>query len=1200
MGLALDVVLLLPELTIAGSLIAPAKVVDMLTASGIDPAGVPDTLTISVADFSADATNGHYSVDVAVDGIWPSPPLKLEQITAGVRYDRSQGFTGFFGAQIGIASTTIDLFAEYAGQADGWVFSGAMDPSSTIAIGDLLTELAGSFGITAIPEPVRSLELTGLALSYKTGSGEFAFACEAGFTVEPSPPPPAPAATQVAVTVTITVAPTAQVPVAAGADPPAAVVKGSKGYSATFTGQVAFAGQQFDLVFDVADAGTDVLVADYLHAGAHPVELRALVAGVSAELAQAIPAGISVGLEEIKFVFLKQADAWWAFGLRLGVSINLNQLPVFGPGLPPDLTLSVENLQLLYAKANLGPPQTVLINGLLPPGVAKLPDPVGQGIAFDADIRLGETTKHLHAGITPPPAVAPPGSPPPAAGPAGGGPPAAAGSGPAQIPASSANPVKWLDVNRQFAVFSLARIGAGYRDNVLLFAVDASVAVGPLAFSLQALSVGSPLDKFEPVFSLAGMALDFSRPPITIAGAFLRVTETVNGKTVTAFYGELIAGIGELALKAVGGWVPETGSFFLYAAVDVPLGGTPFLFITGLAGGFGINYSLTLPSVDEAGSFVLLPGPTAPKVEAPAQTIKNLVTALGQRIIPMPGEYWIAAGIEFTSFEMIQSQVVVSVEFGVEVQIGVVGVVTMTFPTGAGDAAIAHVEVDIVASFTPSTGLLAIDGKLSPESFLLGGFVKLTGGFAVRAWFSGPHQGDFVISLGGYHPAFDWSTAGYPAVPRLGLSFTVGPLKVIGESYFALTPHAFMAGLRLSATFEAGPIKVWFDAGIDFLLEWAPFHYEAGAYVDFGCSIDLGLFTLTIHIGARLQIWGPEFGGTAAINLVIVTFTIPFGAPKAPPPPIGWDALAAKFLPGPSPAQDSAPAPAVRAAAATPAGTTNVVRADVKDGKLKAEVTGPDGALDWVVDPDHFQIVTTSMVPANHADWISGQDANGQDIVTELREDLTFYHQGLPADSAPGTAAPAAGPAPVGLEHLYLWVEAGRPATGPAWAQDLHVAPMDQADVAAHHVVELYRLAEGARDYDTNLAVRPVVTASNTAIWGSPRSGGQQDQDVNAGLLIPDTLTGLEISPRPQHPDQVQQRPAGRPALRAREPRLVRLRGAPRPRSRLHGYRPAPRPGQPADHRHRPRRPGREPGQRRLPARLADRPLGQHPARRRA
>ena len=377
----------------------------------------------------------------------------------------------------------------------------------------------------------------------------------------------------------------------------------------------------------------------------------------------------------------------------------------------------MENLQLLYAKANLGPPQTVLINGLLLPGVAKLPDPVGQGIAFDADIRLGETTKHLHAGVTPPPAVAPPGSPPPAVPPAGSGAPAPAGSWPAQIPASSADPVKWLDVNRQFAVFSLARIGAGYRDNVLLFAVDASVAVGPLAFSLQALSVGSPLDKFEPVFSLDGLALDFGRPPITIGGAFLRVTETVNGKTVTAYYGELIVGIGEFALKAVGGWMPETDSFFLYlrrrrAARRAAL---PVHHRAGRRVRHQLPASRCRRST-QVGSFVLLPGPAARRGGGAGRD--DQVTwspRWASTITPVPGEYWVAAGIEFTTFEMIQSQVVVSVEFGVEVQIGVVGVVTMTFPTGAGDAAIAHVEVDIVASFTPSTGLLAVDGKLSPR-----------------------------------------------------------------------------------------------------------------------------------------------------------------------------------------------------------------------------------------------------------------------------------------------------------------------------------------------------------------------------------------------------------------------------------------------------------------------------------------------------
>ena len=95
----------------------------------------------------------------------------------------------------------------------------------------------------------------------------------------------------------------------------------------------------------------------------------------------------------------------------------------------------------------------------------------------------------------------------------------------------------------------------------------------------------------------------------------------------------------------------------------------------------------------------------------------------------------------------------------------------------------------MVASFTPSTGLLAVDGKLSPASYLLGGFVKLSGGFAFYAWFSGDNQGDFVVSLGGYHPAFNNRRIITRPCPGSGWSSRCGPLKVIGQAYFALTPE---------------------------------------------------------------------------------------------------------------------------------------------------------------------------------------------------------------------------------------------------------------------------------------------------------------------------------------------------------------------------------------------------------------------------
>ena len=76
----------------------------------------------------------------------------------------------------------------------------------------------------------------------------------------------------------------------------------------------------------------------------------------------------------------------------------------------------------------------------------------------------------------------------------------------------------WSCGNKQIGIFQFDRIGAGYVDNSLSLALDAGVTLGPLSFSMIGLSVGTPLNKFEPVFSLNGLGLSFSKPPIRIGG----------------------------------------------------------------------------------------------------------------------------------------------------------------------------------------------------------------------------------------------------------------------------------------------------------------------------------------------------------------------------------------------------------------------------------------------------------------------------------------------------------------------------------------------------------------------------------------------------------------------------------------------------------------------------------------------------------
>jgi hypothetical protein len=1112
-ALQLDVGLQLPGLTVTGQLHGgkPVSLGTVLSSFGLDIPGMPVGMTLSAAAFSARPGAGLYSVNLQLDDAWPVGPLALTEVLVQVARDPAVGFTGAVSGTLLIGgSIFLTLVTEYDGSS--WTFLGTAGDGDGLQLGDLLTELASAFGINAVPAPMRSLELTGLSLSYQTGTGEFAFRCAAGFTVETTP---------VAVVVMITVTPSTQAP-AQNADPHTAVTQGTRGYSATFTGQVTLAGQQFDIVFDLDDTGADVLVADYVHTG-DPVALQALVADVAPDLAQAIPPGISIDLEEVKFVFLKQTSSQWAFGLRLGAQISLSELPIVGSKLPPEATLAVQNLQILYSNADLAADQTAIINPLLPAGVAKLPDTVAQGIAFDADLVLGTTAEHVHAGVTPPaPASAVPASAVPAIAPA---PAAAAAAAAAPVPASSTDPVKWFDVNKQFGIFSFQRVGVGYQDNVLEFALDASVALGPLAFSMQALTVGSPLTKFEPEFSLEGLALTFDQPPLAIGGALLRVQESAGGKTFDSYYGELIVQAATFSLKALGGWAPDADPalFFIYLSIDTPLGGPPFLFVTGLAGGFGINSSLVLPTIDQVAGYPLLPGVAPAEQATPAQTIAAVIPALQQTFQPRAGDYWVAAGVAFTSFEMIQAQAVVSVLFGVDLQIGVVGTCAMTFPTG-DPYPVAYVEIDVVASFTPSTGLLAVDGKLSPASYLFGGFVQLTGGFAFYAWFSGVHQGDFVVSLGGYHPAFI-RPDNYPVVPRLALAFSLGPLKVLGQAYFALTPGMFMAGVRLTATFEAGPIKAWFDAGVDFLIAWAPFHYEAHAWVTIGCSVDLGLFTISVQIGADLQIWGPAFGGQALVDLDVVSFTIGFGADRSAPAPVGWDTFAAKFLPPPQAGAQPAPmlariAAAVAAEAApppvpvpVPVPVPNILKATVTAGLLS---TSSD--VDWILDPDQFRILTASTIPANHALWATsaGQTAELANVVAGYQRAAAPPDAAVPPDASAAQDAAAAAPTEMLLQLGYDTVTY---SGSQVWAPALNIGPMDQANVASYLIITLRKRDEDGNlaDYVTGVTVTPQLTASSTALWGA----GSPAPDPNADRLIPATLTGFAISPVPRNPDQV-------------------------------------------------------------------------------
>ena len=263
------------------------------------------------------------------------------------------------------------------------------------------------------------------------------------------------------------------------------------------------------------------------------------------------------------------------------------------------------------------------------------------------------------------------------------------------------------------------------------------------------------------------------------------------------------------------------------------------------------------------------------------------------------GQYFRLAGVHFTSFELLDSFVLVSLAFGREFELDLLGVSSLVVPPKDATA-LAVITLQIAASFIPDQGIAIVQGQLTRDSHVLDPKCLLTGGFAFASWFGpNPHSGDFVVTLGGYHPEFQ-KPDHYPIVPRIGVNWQISPnLSVNGGLYFALTPMAMMAGGALHAVFQydyegsiaSAEVKAWFILGADFLVYWKPFHYQAHVYVNMGIDVVihfLGTHELGFDAGADLEVWGSPFAGRARVSFKIIGITIGFNVAfgqDAPSPP---------------------------------------------------------------------------------------------------------------------------------------------------------------------------------------------------------------------------------------------------------------------------------------------------------------------------
>lgn len=566
----------------------------------------------------------------------------------------------------------------------------------------------------------------------------------------------------------------------------------------------------------------------------------------------------------------------------------------------------------------------------------------------------------------------------------------------------------WIAVERSVGPVHVAKIGITYRKGAVELIPEMVLTVGDLRMLLDGIVIRLPIGSSEAVsFRLDGFGLEYENDALHMGGSFLRTQQGEH----TDYSGQAalrlsVKGI-SMGLAAIGAYAHVDGrpSLFLYASLDYPLGGPPFFFVTGLSAGFGYGRDLISPQLEDIKTFPLvrqaLDGVASPVTNDPGPIVTSQLRALAQYIKIAPDTGFLALGVKFTSFKLIEGFALMTAVLGKRFEVGLLGLARLQVPF-AGSNPLVVMEMAMQARFAPSEGLLLLRAQLTPESYILSKACRLTGGFAFATWFAGNHAGDFVLTMGGYHPSFK-RPAHYPVVPRLGFDWRVGStLNVRGEGYFALCSHAVMAGSSLTASFRSGKAHASFHLGSDFLICWKPYCYDINLRVHFKA----GYGCLSASLGADLHIWGPEFGGTAKIKVFLFSFTIKFGDQGSQlPRAIPWSEFCPSFL----------PADGEVCSVAVAKGLTRQVKARVGDEDV------------WVVNPKDLVLTTDSVIPTKMARHpasgtpllMSGDfgivpmGVKESDLLSEHVVTMTYEGAGVAADKFKITAMTR--PAPTGL-----------------------------------------------------------------------------------------------------------------------------------------------------------------------------------------
>lgn len=215
----------------------------------------------------------------------------------------------------------------------------------------------------------------------------------------------------------------------------------------------------------------------------------------------------------------------------------------------------------------------------------------------------------------------------------------------------------------------------------------------------------------------------------------------------------------------------------------------------------------------------------------------------------------------------------VSLSLGVIVEIppgniAILGILRAALPTE--DIALINIQVNFVGILDFDKQMLSFDASLYDSHII---FLTLEGDMAVRVkW--GDNAG-FLLSVGGFHPAFHPPPLDLPTLARLKITILDYPFEQIWvKAYFAITSNTVQFGAQAHLQYGTDDFNVHGDIGFDVLFQFSPFYFNAMLSASLGIDV-FGAGVMSIDL--RMMLEGPNpwhAKGTGSISFLFFSIDV--------------------------------------------------------------------------------------------------------------------------------------------------------------------------------------------------------------------------------------------------------------------------------------------------------------------------------------